>query len=87
MAIGFVDLVLTAVLHANGMIQELNPFMKVFIERSEWLFAGVKAVTLVAAWIALVSYAKVNLTFVRQASLAGAGLYMSIWVIWFLVGS
>ena len=86
MCIGFLDLILTAVLHANGMIVELNPIMKVLIERSEWLFVGVKALTLFAAWYALTSYSKVNLAFVRKASLTGAGIYLTIWTTWFIFG-
>lgn len=83
LSIGFVDLIVTAVLHANGMIRELNPFMKYFIEQSEWLFALVKGLTLLSAWIALVAYAKVNLPFVRKAAWIGAGVYVLIWTVWF----
>ena len=86
MAIGFVDLFVTAVLHANGMIVELNPLMKIFIEKSEWLFGIVKAGTLVAAWVALTSYSKVNLDFVRKASLTGSAIYISVWTAWFTLG-
>lgn len=86
LAIGFVDLVMTAVLHAGGQIVELNPLMKVLIERSEWLFVLVKSTTLVGAWFAMASYAKVNRHFVRKAAFLGSGLYMLIWTVWFTFG-
>lgn len=87
LTIGFVDLVATAVLHANGLIIELNPLMKPLIERSEWLFAFVKALTLVGAWLVMARHAKVNLSFVRMAALAGAAVYMIVWVTWFFTGA
>ena len=83
--IGFTDLLVTAILHAHGLIVEMNPLMKVLIERSEWLFAFVKALTLVAGWMALHWYAKVNLDFVRKASLYGAGTYVTVWALWFVL--
>ncbi len=82
-AIGMLDLVSTAVLHAKGMIVELNPVMRIFINRSEWLFAFVKGITLVAAWAALAWYARTNPKFVRQACLWGSGAYLFIWTSWF----
>lgn len=87
LGIGFLDLVATAVLHANGLIIELNPLMKPFIERSEWLFVLVKGTTLILAWSVMVYYAKYNLDFVRKASFAGAAAYSAIWTIWFIAGS
>ncbi|MCW5935787.1 MAG: hypothetical protein KIT11_00580 [Fimbriimonadaceae bacterium] len=87
MAIGFVDLLVTAVLHSAGLIVELNPVMRPFIEQSELLFAFVKGTTLVAAWGALVAYSKINLDFVRKASLVGSAAYCTLWVSWFLFGS
>ena len=84
--IGFVDLAVTAVLHAQGQIVELNPLMRVFIERSEWLFVFVKSATLVAGWFGMVAYARVNRDFVRKASLACSGLYLPIWTVWFVFG-
>lgn len=84
MAIGFVDLAATALLHSRGLIVELNPAMKPFIDRSEWLFAIVKALTLVGAWIALAWYARQNLKFVRQACLWGSAAYLGIWLGWFV---
>lgn len=84
MAIGFLDLFVTAVLHANGAIVELNPIMRPLIERSEWLFAIVKSITLFAAWFALAWYAKQNLGFVRKTCIVGAAAYFAIWCVWFL---
>ncbi len=86
MAIGFLDLVVTAWLHSRGLIVELNPVMKVFIERSEWLFATIKGLTLIAGWFAMVVYARVNLDFVRKASLIGASVYLATWTLWFFAG-
>jgi hypothetical protein len=83
MAIGFLDLMMTAVLHHHGLIIELNPLMRPLIERSEWLFAIVKGATLVAAWWAMVKYAKTNVLFVRQAALLGSCAYLLVWNVWF----
>ncbi len=87
MLIGFADLVFTAVLHANGLITELNPLMKVFIERSEWAFAAAKGATLIASWVALSWYAKTNKDFVERTCMTGSIAYMGIWLTWFTIGS
>lgn len=87
MAIGFIDLFATAILHSRGLIVELNPVMKPLIERSEWLFAAVKGMTLVLAWIVMAKHAHKNLVFVRQACLAGSLIYLFIWTTWFIAGS
>ncbi|MBX3112416.1 MAG: hypothetical protein KF857_10445 [Fimbriimonadaceae bacterium] len=87
LGIGFLDLTATAVLHANGMIVELNPLMRPLIERSEWLFALVKALTLFGAWFVMARHAKVNLKFVRATALAGSCVYMVVWVTWFFTGA
>jgi hypothetical protein len=84
MVIGIVDLVSTAWMHANGQIIELNPIMRFFIDRSEWLFAAVKGLTLVAAWAALAWYCKYNRQFVRKACLVGTAAYVMVWCSWFL---
>ena len=84
MGIGFLDLVATAVMHSLGMIHEMNPLMRVFIERSEWLFVLVKGATLLAAWAAMAHYAKSNVEFVRKACLVGSGVYFAVWLGWFL---
>jgi hypothetical protein len=83
MAIGFIDLVVTAVLHAQGQIVELNPLMKPLIETSEWLFAAVKGLTLVLAWLVMVKHADQNLPFIRKACVAGSAAYMIVWTVWF----
>jgi hypothetical protein len=87
MAIGFLDLLSTAILHDRGLIVELNPLMKFFIERSEWLFAIVKGSTLVAAYLAMVWYGRQNRAFVRTVCLVGSAAYLAIWVGWFLSGT
>jgi hypothetical protein len=81
--IGTVDLVLTAILHANGLIIELNPLMRPLLERSEWLFALVKGGTMLIAWATMAAYAQVNLAFVRRACLVGSIAYVGIWCAWF----
>jgi len=58
--------------------------MRVFIERSEYLFVLVKGATLVAAWLALSWYAKQNRQFVRKVCLIGSVAYFGIWLGWFL---
>lgn len=83
MMIGTVDLVATAVLHAQGKIVEMNPIMRVFIERSEWLFAAVKAMTLIVAYLVMSNYARHNPQFVSRACMAGSAAYAFIWVVWF----
>lgn len=83
MAIGFVDLISTAVLHANGLIVELNPLMRPLIERSEWLFAAVKAMTLISAWVVLAWYTRHNRDFVRKMCLIGSAVYLAVWCTWF----
>jgi uncharacterized membrane protein len=84
MSIGLIDLVMTAWLHANGLIVELNPLMRGFIEHGEWLFVLVKGGTLVAAWWVMASYARKNLDFVRKICIAGSTVYVVIWLSWFL---
>lgn len=74
---------MTAVLHAQGKIVELNPIMRVLIEQSEWLFALAKFTTLFLGWMALRWYANSNLKFVRKASLWGSGAYVTVWCLWF----
>ena len=83
MAIGFIDMATTAVLHAQGRIIELNPIMRFLIEQGEWLFCIGKGLTLVAGWAALAHYAKVNLPFVRRAAIWGSGAYLAVWMAWF----
>src|SRR4051812_8136476 len=84
MVVGILDLVSTAWMHANGQIIELNPIMRFFIDRSEWLFAAVKGLTLVAAWLALAWYSKYNRQFVRKACMVGTFAYLFVWTTWFL---
>ncbi len=85
--IGLIDLVSTAWLHATGQIIEMNPAMRFFIDKSEWLFILVKGLTLVAGWMMLVRYARVNRVFVRNACLVGSVAYMGIWLAWFVHGA
>lgn len=62
----------------------MNPLMRVFIERSEWLFAAVKGATLLVSWYVMSRYARVNPQFVRTACLAGSAFYVFLWTSWFL---
>lgn len=84
LAIGVIDLVVTSILYAQGLITEANPVMAFFIERSNWLFVLVKGLTLVAGWYALNKYAQKNLAFVRKACLYASGAYVFIWLIVFM---
>ncbi len=81
--IGLVDLVATAMLHAQGLIVELNPVMKPVIEHSEWSFALVKGATLLIAYLTMAQYARQNSVFVGLVSKIGIVLYTGIWLIWF----
>jgi hypothetical protein len=58
--------------------------MRPFIEQSEFLFGLVKAGTLIAAWIVMARYAKINVRFVATACTAGSILYVVVWTSWFL---
>lgn len=87
MVIGVIDLVSTALLHHHGLIVELNPLMKPLIERSEWLFAAVKGMTLALAWLVMVKHFDTHRDFVRTAATAGACTYVGIWLIWFVSGT
>jgi hypothetical protein len=84
--IGFLDLISTAILHANGLIVEMNPLMRYFIERSEIAFAMIKCATIVSAWYVLAVYARINLEFVNRAGLAASCLYGAVWLGWFTYG-
>lgn len=83
LGIGLIDLLSTAILHRAGLIVELNPLMRVFITRSEWLFAFVKGLTLGGAWGAMAWYARHDLRFVHRAALIGSAVYVLIWCGWF----
>ncbi|MFM9874616.1 MAG: DUF5658 family protein [Fimbriimonadaceae bacterium] len=85
--IGFIDLLVTAVLHQRGLIVELNPLMKPIIERSELLFVVVKGMTLLLAWAVMVRFYETHQNFVRKVSFAGALAYCGIWLVWFIAGS
>ncbi len=87
MGIGFVNLLVTAILHANGFVVEMNPLMRPLIEHSEWLFAAVKSLTLLFAWGVMAWYARQNLEFVRKTCFFGAGFYVLIWCVWFLAAA
>lgn len=87
LGIGLVDLIATALLHQHGLIIELNPLMKPIIETSEWLFALVKGLTLVLAWVVILKHATTHLEFIKKACAAGSFAYMTIWTVWFIAGS
>lgn len=84
LAIGFVDLVTTALLHANGLIVEKNPLMKPIIETSEWLFAFVKGATLVVGYLVISKYFQTHLRFIRKVCQIGSLAYLGLWVVWFV---
>ena len=81
--IGTVDLITTAVLHARGLIVEMNPLMRTFITQSEWLFAFVKGLTIGAAWGVMAWYAQQNKEFVSKACILGSLAYVTVWTTWF----
>ena len=83
LVIGTVDLITTAVLHSKGMIVELNPLMRGFINQSEWLFAFVKGMTIGVAWGTMVWYAQTNRDFVNKACTYGSIAYLVVWTTWF----
>ena len=85
--IGLVDLITTALLHAHGMIVEMNPLMRGVINRSEWLFVVVKGLTLAVGWLMLVYYARTNVIFVRCACIFGSAAYITVWLVWYLHGA
>lgn len=87
LAIGAVDLISTAVLHAHGLIVEMNPVMRPLIESSEWLFIAVKGATLVFVWLVCLAYWKTHGKFIQLACYAGCVAYAAIWLGWFLIGS
>ena len=87
MLIGIIDLVTTAYFHASGQVVELNPLMKGFIDHSEWLFAAMKGLTLIAGWAALAWYYRYNKDFVRKACFVGIAAYVVIWASWFVIGN
>lgn len=87
MGIGFLDLISTAILHAQGKIIELNPVMRPLIQHSEWTFVLVKGATLVGCWAMMVWYWPQNNQFVRKACLVGSAVYFALWLGWFLVGT
>ena len=86
MSIGLIDLISTAVLHAQGLIVEMNPVMRVFIDRSEWLFVAAKGSTLVLAFYVISRYIKSHPKFVHKACLWGSGAYVALWSTWFITG-
>lgn len=87
MAIGFLDLASTALLYQWGLITELNPVMRHFLELGVWAFAVAKSATLFAAWAALAWYGRLNRPFVRAACLWGSGAYVLLWAGWSTIGS
>ena len=42
--------------------------------------------TLIAAWVVMVHYARTNRAFVRSICLWGSVVYLSVWLVWFLIG-
>jgi hypothetical protein len=83
LTIAIVDLVSTAILHSKGLIVELNPLMRGFINQSEWLFAFVKGMTIGVAWGTMVWYAQQNRDFVNKACTYGSIGYLVVWTTWF----
>ncbi|RYD43348.1 MAG: hypothetical protein EOP83_31905 [Verrucomicrobiaceae bacterium] len=78
LAIGLLDLAVTAGLSAKGLIEERNPLMAPVLAHSEWSFVGVKLVTLVSAYLLLVRHSRVDQRAVKRACLWGSGAYLTL---------
>jgi hypothetical protein len=86
MAIGFLDLALTAILFHQGLINELNPLMRPLLHQTPWLFIAVKGASLGVSWFVMARYAKTNPQFVSRACSFCAVAYLTLWTAWFLTG-
>ncbi len=86
LSIGFLDLVTTAALYSQDLIEEMNPLMRPLLETSVWLFVLVKGMTLAFAYLFMLKYCDQYKDFVRKACLAGSAAYVIIWLVWFLRG-
>lgn len=86
LSIGAIDLVTTAALYSQNMIEEMNPLMRPLLETSVWLFVLVKGMTLALAYFFMVRNCDQYREFVRRACLAGSVAYVLIWTVWFLRG-
>lgn len=80
-------MVATAVLYSAGLIVELNPLMRPWLEGGVWQFCAVKSFTIVVAFVGLQYYRARDEKFVRFASRLGVVLYLGIWLGWFLYGT
>jgi len=69
------------------MIVEQNPLMRPLIERSEWLFAGVKSLTILGVYVVMRGYGQSNRDFVRKAAMIGVSAYVVLWAAWFAAGT
>ena len=87
LSIGLIDLILTSVLHAQGLIVELNPVMRPIIEQSEWLFAFVKGATLVAAYLVMMKYMDRHKNYIDKVATIGWIAYIATWTVWFMRGA
>lgn len=85
MLIGIFDLVSTAVLYSQGLIEELNPLMRPLLEHSPLAFVLLKGFTLVVAYIALQWYRQTDEKFVVRVSAYGGVAYLTIWAAWVLI--
>lgn len=83
MALGLVDLVATATLHAQGLIDERNPLMAPLLNGGEWGFVVAKGVTLAIGGVLLTRQARHDRRSVRRACLFGSGAYATLLVVAF----
>lgn len=85
MLVGIIDLISTAFLYSQGLIEELNPLMRPLLEHHPLTFVMFKAATLIAAYIALQWYRQTDEKFVVKVSAYGGAAYLTIWVSWVLI--
>ncbi|RYG26257.1 hypothetical protein EON82_04040 [bacterium] len=86
LAIGLADLVATALLHRQGLIEELNPLMAPLLGGDQMRFVAVKMATLLAAWLLLARTARTDLKGVRRACLGGSAAYLATLFLAFSAG-
>jgi hypothetical protein len=84
---GLLDLATTLYWHSKGMMTEMNPLMRPFLEGGVLGFAAIKFVTLAALWLAVVLYSDRNPNFCRKACTLGAAGYVVLWTTWTAIGN
>ncbi|MBS1718163.1 MAG: hypothetical protein JSS72_10585 [Armatimonadetes bacterium] len=86
LCVGVVDLATTAMLYHMGLIREMNPLMRVFLDHSVAAFIIAKGVTLAVASVVMWRHARHDPKFVFRACLYGSAAYICVWLTWFNIG-